>query len=181
MRQKYTKYLPMAESIQVQEKTTRDLFICGVTGFIFGVGFGAPLSIGAFLIWKKLGVNGASRWWLWGVTGLVVTPVMLSLLAQKGKDVRQGVSTVPQVTARSERKSDEPMLTLAKFGQIQTGMSYDEVVAIIGNNGVEQSTSEVGNIRTVMVSWANPGLMQGNASIIFQNGKLMSKSQLGLK
>jgi len=171
----------MAESIQVQEKTTRDLFICGVTGFIFGVGFGAPLSIGAFLIWKKLGVNGASRWWLWGVTGLVVTPVMLSLLAQKGKDVRQGVSTVPQVTARSERKSDEPMLTLAKFGQIQTGMSYDEVVAIIGNNGVEQSTSEVGNIRTVMVSWANPGLMQGNASIIFQNGKLMSKSQLGLK
>ena len=171
----------MAESIQVQEKTTRDLFICGATGFIFGVGFGAPLSIGAFLIWKKLGVNGASRWWLWGVTGLVVTPVMLSLLAQKGKDVRQDVSTVPQVKARSERKSDEPMLTLAKFGQIQTGMSYDEVVAIIGNNGVEQSTSEVGDIRTVMVSWANPGLMQGNASIIFQNGKLMSKSQLGLK
>ena len=171
----------MAESIQVKEKTTRDLFICGATGFIFGVGFGAPLSIGAFLIWKKLGVNGASRWWLWGVTGLVVTPVMLSLLAQKGKDVRQDVSTVPQVTARSERKSDEPMLTLAKFGQIQTGMSYDEVVAIIGNNGVEQSTSEVGDIRTVMVSWANPGLMQGNASIIFQNGKLMSKSQLGLK
>lgn len=171
----------MAESIQIQEKTTRDLFICGITGFIFGVGFGAPLSIVSFLIWKKLGVNGASRWWLWGVTGLVVTPVMLSLIAKNNNYEPKGSAPIPQVTARSERKSEEPMLTLSKFGQIQTGMSYDEVVAIIGNNGVEQSASEFGNIRTVMVSWTNPGVMKGNASIIFQNGKLTSKSQFGLK
>ncbi len=171
----------MTESIQIREKTTRDLVICGVTGFIFGVGVGAPLSIGSFLIWKKLGVKGASRWWLWGVTGLIVTPVIFSLLAEKGKDVRQSSSPIPQVTTRSEKKSDEPMLTLTKFSQIQTGMSYDEVVAIIGSQGVEQSTNEIGDIRTVMVSWVNPGVMQGNASIIFQNGKLTSKSQFGLK
>lgn len=73
-----------------------------------------------------------------------------------------------------------PEITLDEFNQIQTGMSYQEVVAIIGSEGELQSESEVAGITTKMYYWSGKGIVS-SASFMFQNDSLISKSQIGLE
>lgn len=74
-------------------------------------------------------------------------------------------------------------ITLAKFNQIQNGMSYEQVVALLGAPGQVMSENTIGEgayrTHTVMYSW-QVGVM-ANMNCMFQNGKLMSKAQLGLQ
>ena len=68
-------------------------------------------------------------------------------------------------------------ITLDKFNQIQTGMTYEEVVAIIGEEGTLSSESSYGDYSSKIYSWSN-GI--ANATISFSNGKVSAKSQFGL-
>lgn len=36
-------------------------------------------------------------------------------------------------------------------------------------------------VTTVMVQWENPGVFAGNMNAMFQNGKMISKAQFGLR
>ena len=69
-------------------------------------------------------------------------------------------------------------ITLDKFNQIQTGMTYEEVVAIIGEEGTVSSESSYGDYSSKIYSWSN-GI--ANATISFTNGKVSAKSQVGLE
>ena len=71
-------------------------------------------------------------------------------------------------------------VTLAEFQALKSGMSYAEAVAVIGFEGVEQSSSEIGGTKTVMYTWVNPPGFE-NMNAMFQNDKLITKAQLGLK
>jgi hypothetical protein len=66
-----------------------------------------------------------------------------------------------------------------KYAKIKTGMSYGQVVSIIGRPGIEDSSSEFAGIRTAGYSWRNSD--GGSAMLIFQNGRLTLKAQTGLK
>lgn len=70
-------------------------------------------------------------------------------------------------------------LTEEKFNKIETGMSYDEVVAIIGEDGTNISESEVAGIKTVIYEWTSSEKW-GNANITFQDGKVINKAQFGV-
>lgn len=72
-------------------------------------------------------------------------------------------------------------LNLEKFNQIETGMTYEKVVEIIGEEGTVLSESEIANIKTIIYSWYGEGSIGANANITFQNGKVTSKAQFGLK
>jgi hypothetical protein len=72
-----------------------------------------------------------------------------------------------------------PVVTLAEFEKVEVGMSLDEAARIIGARGVEQSRNELAGTVTVLVEWRNADLSAMNA--IFQGGKLVQKSQVGLK
>jgi hypothetical protein len=72
------------------------------------------------------------------------------------------------------------IVTLAEFNRIQTGMSYSQVVGIIGAPGTEISRSEIGGYLTIMYQWQNE-ISLGNMNAMFQNGALVSKAQFGLK
>lgn len=73
-------------------------------------------------------------------------------------------------------------VTLAEFNRIREGMSYKQVVDIIGFKGNVMSESTMMGIRTVMYSWENDELFSiANMNAMFQNGKLVSKAQFGLK
>lgn len=65
-----------------------------------------------------------------------------------------------------------------KFNQIQTGMSYEEVKTIIGEDGENISESEIAGIKTVIYQWTAKSW--GNAMITFQNDKVTNKAQAGL-
>jgi hypothetical protein len=65
-------------------------------------------------------------------------------------------------------------ITKAKYDQIQTGMTYDQVVAIIGSQGIVQFQSGT------FSSYQWKAGDSASASISFQNAAVSSKSQFGL-
>lgn len=69
--------------------------------------------------------------------------------------------------------------SLAAFSALKTGMSYQQAVSIIGCEGSEMSRSEMGGYVTVMYGWSGGFLASMNA--MFQNDKLVTKAQMGLK
>lgn len=78
----------------------------------------------------------------------------------------------------AQQEKDSTKIDADKFAKIENGMSYDQVVSIIGSEGTEQSTNEIGGIKTTMYEWESDGW--GVATITFQNGKVTNKSQIGV-
>ncbi len=79
-----------------------------------------------------------------------------------------------------------PVVTLAQFNRIKTGQSYAQVKSIVGVDGAVQSENKtdaipgvMDAITTVMHGWQNPDGSGMNA--MFQNDKLVQKSQFGLR
>ena len=74
-------------------------------------------------------------------------------------------------------KIDET-LSLEKYNRLKDGMTFEEVTAILGE-GAEMSKTEILGSSVTSYQWRGPEFAQITAS--FQNGKLNSKSQFGLK
>jgi hypothetical protein len=69
--------------------------------------------------------------------------------------------------------------TLNKYYEIQNGMSYSEVVRILGDRGQELSRSEIGGYTSSMYQWINPS--GSSLTVMFSNDLVASKAQLGLQ
>mgnify|MGYP001263540221 CR=1 FL=1 len=78
-----------------------------------------------------------------------------------------------------------PGITKANFDLIKKDMTYAEVVNILGKDGELMSESEFGEIKTQMYSWKagrkDRGSLGANMNAMFQNERLVSKAQYGLK
>lgn len=78
-------------------------------------------------------------------------------------------------------------LTLSKYNQIENGMTYAQVVNIIGCEGeVEVESGKEGtSLHTISYRYMGSDKVKGslgaNASFMFQGGELVMKAQLGLK
>ena len=71
-------------------------------------------------------------------------------------------------------------MTLEKFNQIETGMSYRKVADIVGKDGTLVYESEFLGVITKIYSWyGSDGF--SNANITVQDGVVTSKSQFGLQ
>jgi ABC-type cobalt transport system substrate-binding protein len=68
---------------------------------------------------------------------------------------------------------------MAKYEQVKQGMTYAEVETIMGSKGEEVSRSKSGEFEAVMYTWKNA--TGSNMIAMFQNGKLTTKAQYGLK
>ena len=66
-----------------------------------------------------------------------------------------------------------------KFDSIQNGMTYDEVIEIIGSEGTSVSESEVAGIKTAIYQWDSSDGW-GSATVTFQDGKVINKAQMGV-
>ncbi len=69
---------------------------------------------------------------------------------------------------------------MANYTRLKTGMTYPQVVEILGKEGTELSSNEIGGYRTVMYQWEGEGFA-ANMNAMFQNGKMIQKAQFGLK
>lgn len=81
----------------------------------------------------------------------------------------------------SEKEILPELITIEEFNEIETGMTYDEVVKIIGSEGELTSQVDIGEyeFRTELYVWY--GLTPGaNANVTFQGGKVVAKAQFGL-
>lgn len=77
--------------------------------------------------------------------------------------------------ARSE------LVTLKEYNQIQVGQTYNEVVKIIGSEGILMSEVGYMGYTSHTFTWEGNGPSGSNASVMFINGEVYSKGQIGLK
>lgn len=104
-----------------------------------------------------------------GGSGTDTTPV-----AQTGDPVDSTTKPAPAPAPKEDKT-----VTLEEYNKIKNGMSYKEVVKIIGFEGTENSQNELAGVKTVMYTWQNDD--GSNMNAIFQNDKLTQKAQFGLK
>ena len=74
---------------------------------------------------------------------------------------------------------DNQNITLYEYSMIYQGMSYEEVVNIIGSYGEPMANSSFDGYSTDIYQWSN--VDGGNMIIMFVNKEVYSKSQAGLK
>lgn len=95
----------------------------------------------------------------------------------------------PEASESEPDIENEPVInsekiTMEEFEQIKTGMTYEEVVAIIGGTGELSSEVNLGmgdEYITQIYVWYGEGAFSiGNANITFQGGKVVAKAQFGL-
>lgn len=79
--------------------------------------------------------------------------------------------------------SNPPTITLEEFNQIKNDMTYQEVADIVGSSGelISESGDDASDYYTQMRSWDGEGSLGANANVMFQDGKVVSKSQFGLQ
>lgn len=118
-------------------------------------------------LWKK--------WWVW-VLGLIILGAIASVASGGGGTVAPTTAVTQPATRPTAAASG---LTMTKFKVVKSGMSLTQVQKILGSEGTEQSSVDIAGTHTVMQMWANDDGANMNAT--FQNDKLMSKAQFGLK
>lgn len=104
------------------------------------------------------------------VTFILILAVLGAIVGASGSENKSN-STVSSTTSSTtssvttEQKQDR--LNLEKFNKIETGMSYQEVINIIGEEGTVLSESEIGNIKSTIYSWYGEGSIGVNANVTF--------------
>jgi hypothetical protein len=152
----------------------------GLVGKARVVGF--PLGVGIFLlpvifVWFTLrdGYSTTARVISFGWLALLLIFVF-------GAPHSSGPIRDPntgETTVQNSAPSTIYKINAEAYAKLQTGMSYADAVAVIGSPGEELSKSEMAGYETLAMSWKN--FDGSNAMIMFQNDKLISKAQFGLK
>ena len=73
-------------------------------------------------------------------------------------------------------------VTMANYDRLQNGMTYAQVVQILGKEGERSNVMESGGIKIEMYKWAaaEDG-SDARLDAFFKNGRLDKKSQFALK
>ena len=103
--------------------------------------------------------------------------VFIGAIAGTSEDSNNSSNAVK--VENSESSKDSGYATMEKFEKIETGMTYEEVVEIMGSKGELMSEVGVGDITSKLYCWyAKNGI--ANMNITFSNGKVLSKAQVAL-
>lgn len=126
-----------------------------------------------------------------GFIGIIVLIVIIAMVVggedEKTNTIIDDNSNSNKEESKSETKTEpkkeekKGVLTKEKFDKIKEGMSYKEVADIVGAEGnVVSETGEEGtDIHTIMYEFDTDGFLS-NSTMMFQGGKLINKSQVGL-
>ncbi len=120
------------------------------------------------------------------LTGIIIIFVSLLVVGFVMTSIVGNDSQSPKKQSDSSRSIDSSKstgITMAKYKNIKSGMTYQEVVKIIGESGEENSRVEIpGTPVTILYSWKQKGFMaMGNMNATFQGNKLVTKAQFELK
>lgn len=74
---------------------------------------------------------------------------------------------------------NSPSCSYEEYLQIENGMTYDQVVEIIGSDGAEASTATVSGITSSVYQW-DGSAKYSNVVITFTNNVVVAKAQVGL-
>lgn len=157
---------------------------CGTLWVPFGW-FASPLVL-FFLnkIMKAKDGKQPNRFLVWSVIGIASLPIQLSQLenstnflgglsnqtASLNNNLQNSLTPVPSAPL-------QPDISMSDYQKLQTGMTYKDVVNILGKEGEERSSSA----SFAIYSWKDGTGSGANLTASFRNGRLTSKSQIGLQ
>ena len=72
-------------------------------------------------------------------------------------------------------------VSAAQFAQLHVGMTYAEVIAVIGCAGEVMVDHSAGRPPTMMYGWQGHGIPGANMNAMFQDGRLTMKRQFGIR
>jgi hypothetical protein len=123
-----------------------------------------------------------NRFLVWGLIGIVGAPISLVPILGNMKTTNSSSNIGGNKT---ELSTPQPQNTsgvnMENYSKIQTGMSYEEVVAILGKQGEEMSSNDIAGYKNVMYMWDGDSGFGANMNAMFQNGKLIQKAQFNLQ
>ena len=124
------------------------------------------------------------KWWFWAIAVIIVITIGTSNNTGNNNTTNNntGASVVENnnfETSNTEKNS--PKISKAEFEALETGITYEEAVVIIGGEGELSSQVNVAGYDTKMYTWEGEGSIGANANATFQNNTLTSKAQYGLK
>lgn len=90
------------------------------------------------------------------------------------------VDSSKQIVNSFHEEAEKGDITLEEYNKIQVGMTYSQVVKIIGAEGTFSSETQVGSYNYKYYTWNGVGF-GASASIAFYNNKVYSKTQINLK
>lgn len=142
------------------------------------------------------------RWWFWTLAIILAFGIfgkesndtqnavpqsqetsteVLPVIAPTPKPV-PSPSPSEEPSPKPSKKSDR--MTSEEFAAIESGMTYGEVVELVGGDGELISESDIGagsKYVTQIYSWKGNGGLGSNANVTFQGGVVVSKAQIGLE
>ena len=113
-------------------------------------------------------------WLIW--TLLVF--IWSTIFVKKTTDVM--IDTGKEIVNTIQEEANNGDITLAEFNQIKVGMTYDQVVNIIGVEGTVSSETQIAGSNHKYYVWNGVGLGAA-ATICFENNIVYSKTQVNLK
>lgn len=105
----------------------------------------------------------------------------LSKFTKKTESTPEKTPTVAnsETNPRNSSSKSSSNLTLGKFKQIKDGMSYKEVVEIIGSEGIETASSGKGKYKVMTYQWKDDNFKF--IYCVFMGDKMTSKTQANLE
>lgn len=117
------------------------------------------------------------KWWFWIA---VIFIIVIFAAASKNTDNTTGTSNNENTTSEQPvPEKNSPKISKEEFESLETGMTYEEVVSIIGGEGELSSQVGLAGYDTKIYMWE--GSFGANANVTFQNNELVSKAQFGLR
>lgn len=115
---------------------------------------------------------------------IAIAVIALSMSVMSGcgdksaEDQKTSDTNEVKPTVSEQADVNKSAINYDNFLKITMGGSYEDVVALLGEEGAQESSSEVAGIKTVLYSWDGPGISSMN--ITLQDDKIMTKAQMGL-
>jgi len=165
---------------------------------ILGGTLGGPLGwitspivlFGLNRILKEKDGQQPNRFLIWALLGIVGAPLSLAPIIASA-DRKSLAPKTSQDTGRIAQESNQDQITSAErngtgvtmenYNKLQTGMTYEQVVSILGEEGKEMSSNDIAGYKNVMYLWKAGGFSVGNMNAMFQNGALVQKAQFELQ
>ena len=156
---------------------------CFVLGGLFGT-IGLILSIIALTNKNKkkgMAITGI----ILNIIGIAIAmAVLISSVINNQSVAPSSTSNEASVSTSANEESTfditEGYATMDKFNQIEIGMTYDQVVDIVGSEGTLMSEAGTGEYKVSIYYWYSVTHI-ANMNVSFENGVVTGKAQVGLE
>ena len=116
---------------------------------------------------------------MWKFLYIAVGLLFVALLGGAGRDAPKTGST--ETVAITKPAAPPPcVVDLAKFEAMKQGMSYFQIVRDVGCAGTKTSEATSRRSTTYTAIWRGSGAFNSGVAAVFQNDRLVAKSQSGL-